>query len=132
MSNTKSYIQEFTVKEDGIHIIATSGNAYLITRTSCSCKGFGFRKTCGHFQEATEKDLLSLIPVKTIQQIAHHKPSGKLVDERKKAIRKYLTLHSIPSSDDIVNALEKIVTQTMKPSEFLEIAKKEVSSLASK
>ena len=128
MSN-KTYIQEFEVKDDGIHIRSTSGNSYLITKTSCSCKGFGFRKTCGHYEEAKSNDLLSLIPTHTTQQKIYHKLSQQAIQSRKDAIKRYLTKNAIPSNETIINELEKVVTQDMKPQKFLEKAKKLVSLL---
>lgn len=119
----KVYIQEFEIKDDGIHIKATSGNYYIITKDSCNCKGFYHRRKCGHFTEATEKDLLSLIRPRNNSQKSLHKLSQQTITSRKKAIRRYLTLHAIPSSNAIVDKLEKKVTQEMVPAEFLNIAK---------
>ena len=125
----KTYIQEFEIKDGQLHIRATSGNSYVIHENHCSCKGFGFRRDCGHYREAVEKDLLSLLVEERKLQKSSLTMSPQAVQSRKKAILRYLTLHAIKSSQSMIDELEKVVTSQMKPEEFLKIAAKLVRSL---
>lgn len=119
--NNKIYIQEFKIKDGMLHIISTNGGNYEISKTSCSCKGFGFRSTCGHYKEAKEKDLLSLLDKHQVK-----KPltmSITAIKMRKDAIRKFLTKHSISFEDTLIEKLESKLNSTTKLEDFIKMAK---------
>lgn len=110
-------IANFRVVPGKVIIKSESGNEYAITKTSCSCKGFGFHKTCSHFKEATQEGLLNLIV--EIPTEAHFFKSPVVVKARKEALRQYLKKHDVPFTDQLIDKIEPRITIKMKPEELL-------------
>lgn len=119
---TKTYIKEFKVENGVLNIESTSGKNYFIGKKSCSCKGFGFRRSCGHFEEAKEKGLLKLLKKRKGGSITL---SGAAIISRKDAIRKFLKKKGIHNfKEKTVDLIESKLTQKTKPEDVITIARR--------
>jgi len=111
-----------------IEVHSSSGNTYRITKNSCNCKGFSFRRNCRHFQEAINNkalDRLAELQEKVrSESISSSFTSPLIVACRKRAIIAYLNKLRIPFQYNLIDKLEKVLTQTMNPTSFLSYVKK--------
>lgn len=120
----KTYIQDYEIKGNIIEITAGSGNKYQLTHKSCTCKGFSFRRTCGHIKEAKEKGLLDMLTERQ-KKITTISMSESRRKTRKDAIRKFLKKNNVTFDETLINKLEKYITQETTPEKVLQIAKGE-------
>ncbi len=122
MAKEKIYIQDYEIKGSVLEIISGSGKKYELTAKSCTCKGFSFRRTCGHIEEAKEKGLLKKLTEKQGKKIQHLTKSIARVKARKDAIRKFLEKHDISFDEVTIDNMEKHLTQETTPEKILQIA----------
>jgi len=119
----KIYIQDFEIKGNVLEITSGSGKKYELTQKSCTCKGFSFRRTCGHIKEANEKGLLKKLAQKQVKKIQYLSKSDSKIRARKNAIRKFLEKNGVPFDEVTIDNIEKIVTQETIPQKILHMAK---------
>jgi hypothetical protein len=122
--NKTASIRSFKVFEDHIQVIATSGNEYTITENGCSCKGFGFRRNCGHFDDAMDQGLIDLLHKQAEQKQVVYSKSPRTIQMRKEAIKQFLTKRGLSYSDSLVDLIESKMTSKSKPEEIIEMAKR--------
>jgi hypothetical protein len=122
MAKEKIYIQDYEIKGSVLEITSGSGKKYELTQKSCTCKGFGFRRTCGHIQEAEEKGLLKKLIEKQGKKI-HLSKSDNRIRARKDALKKFLEKNDVPFDEVTIDNLEKYVTQETTPEKLLHMAR---------
>ena len=119
---TKQHIKEFTIVDGKLEIESPSGNHYTITKTTCSCKGFGFRRTCSHLKEAEERGLISLLnEPKHIS--SQHTLSPEAHTIRKNALKQFLIKNNITTTEDMINTIEPQIPRDSKPEDIIALAK---------
>ncbi len=99
----------FTLKTGYVECISGSGHTYKVTHDSCSCKGFGFRRLCRHYNQAKQKGLLDNLEVQITKEIKLTQ-SGHMKKLRMDAIRQYLDKINIRYTPSNVIDIEKILT----------------------
>ena len=114
-------IKSFKIDGSIIEIISDTENKYTITKTECNCKGFAFRKKCGHFDEAKKNGLIDILKNSTKSATIFKSPM--IIKERKKAIIWFLTKYGKKFDDALVDKIESFVTMETKPEEVLVMAK---------
>ena len=112
-------IQSFRIVNGNLIIRSNSGNEYRITKTTCSCKGFGFHRTCSHLKEAEEQGILKLLDESTSS--FNFKRSPAMILSRKDCLRKYLQKHNVSFTEEVICKIEPKITSTMKPEELLNL-----------
>lgn len=115
----KQKIINYKIVQDGLIILSDSGNEYKITKNSCSCKGFGFKRHCSHFDEALKLGLLEII--ENIQN-PNQLTSNHIKASRINAIKQFLSKQNIPQSDKLIEFLESKLTTKMTMKEFINLA----------
>jgi len=115
-------IQNYEVIDNGLIITSSSGSQYRITKSACSCKGFGFRRNCGHYTEAKTLGLLDLIIDKPISVFLQ---SPYIKAERIKSIRYFLTKQKIDFTEELLIALEPRMTRETRPEQLITWATQE-------
>jgi len=115
------HIKSFIVEDGHLSIESFSGSNYIITKTTCSCKGFGFRRTCSHFKEATENGLITLLQQQ--QSTIKLTLSPTAIKMRKDALKKLLTKHNITFTENMINTIEPQLTISTKPEDVIALAK---------
>lgn len=108
----------FTLKTGYIECVSGSGHTYKITHDSCSCKGFGFRRTCRHYSQAKQKKLLDKLESQIDNEITLFK-SVHLKKFRMDAIRQYLDKINIRYTPSNVIDIEKILTTKTTPKDIM-------------
>lgn len=119
----KIYIQDYEIKGNILEIISGSGKKYQLTQKSCTCKGFSFRRTCGHVQEAEAKGLLRELEKRRTKKIRTLSRSENRIKARKDAIRKFLEKNGVLFDERTIDEIERILTQETVPEKVLEIAR---------
>ncbi len=112
---------------DGNVVVCTnvSGKKDTITKNSCSCAGFGFRKNCRHFTEAKSLGMLDKIENKATKNSTNKRSAHpQLIEFRKKAIKAFIESNGLEAPQSLINVVEPYVTSTMKPKRFLEIVRR--------
>lgn len=100
----------FTLKDGYVECISGSGHTYKITHNSCSCSGFGFRKTCRHYTQAKQKGLLDQLETQIVTAPTF-KSNEYIKQTRMDAIRAWLTKENLNyKPEDVVN-IEKMMTE---------------------
>lgn len=117
---------KFTINKDGTVdcVSNSSGNKYTITKNSCSCKGFIFRRNCRHFRTAKECGIIDKIKNQKISLVMFRK-SPHIMEMRKKSVRYFLDKNNVSYTEKLVNRLESILTTEMTPEKFLKEAMKQ-------
>jgi len=102
----------FTECDDGSYICSSeSGNDYIVTDKSCSCKGFQFRRTCKHFKEVEKIGLLEKMKVNTsTSSCVLGVKSPFIIKMRKEAIEEWFRKHNRKFTKAMINKIEKIMT----------------------
>jgi hypothetical protein len=112
---------KFKISNGQLTVKSESGNTYTITRTSCSCAGFGWRGNCKHFNEAKKKGLIDkLLKVKGFSSFSK---TPFIIESRKDAIRQWLKKKHIKIRESIVNKIESIMTEKTSMKEILACVK---------
>jgi len=114
----------FEIDGNAVVCTSTSGKKYTITKNSCSCAGFGFRKNCRHFSEANKLGLIKKIEKKSIQNGTINNRGPQLIESRKKAIKSFIEKNGLEAPQSLINVVEPHVTSKMKPERFIEIVRR--------
>lgn len=123
MVKEKIYIQDYEIKGSVLEITSGSGKKYELTQKSCTCKGFGFRRTCGHFEEAEARGLLKKLTAKGKKKIRVLSTNDNKKELREDAIRKFLEKNNVLFDDVTITSLEKYITQETTPEKVLHMAR---------
>ena len=118
----KHEIDSYEIIEGKIEIKSKSGNIYFITKDSCSCKAFGFRKTCRHYVEAKDQGLLNELEKQTSKDLYYedsHFSSEYIKNMRLDALKAFLTKNNISYSENKIIEIEKKITMNTKVEEVL-------------
>ena len=113
-------IRDFRVTSNGLIITSSSGNEYQITKDSCSCKAFAFRRKCGHFKEAKANNLLDLLNEQEAQSGVVFKMSKEMKGVRKEALRIFLRKSGINFKEEDIDLLEPMITKETHPKLLLQ------------
>jgi len=125
-SNRSEVSDKFTLFPDYIKVESKSGNEYTITLERCTCRGFGFHKTCRHYEQAESAGLIEKLKAKEQEEL-HFKHSKSTIEIRKDAIRQYLTKNNASFTEPIIDKIESILTSSTTPQEVLSMATLSVS-----
>lgn len=112
---------KYEVLQFGIRCLSKSGGEYLITKLSCSCVGFSYRRTCRHYEYASKFNLLDKIQDKELTQL--HFTSPYIVAMRIAALKAMFKRVSQEVTDEIINLIEPRVTRETSTDQILEITK---------
>ena len=123
MAKEKIYIQNYEIKGSVLEVTSGSGKKYELSQKSCTCKGFGFRRTCGHIEEAEKKGLLAKLSVPGKKKVQVLSKNDCRTSSRKDAIGKFLEKNGVSFDEVTVNNLEKYVTQETTPEKLLQMAR---------
>lgn len=113
MGHTPQGPDIFTLKQGYVLCISGSGHTYKVTHDKCTCKGFGFRRTCRHYRQAKQKGYLDKLNTQITQALAKFKTNGyggAMKAARMHAIRAYLEKHNIRYTPAQVTSIEKTLT----------------------
>jgi hypothetical protein len=97
-----------------------SGTTYKLTNQTCNCRGFGFRKTCRHYQNAYKLGWLKRLS-ESIAKQPRLSRTPHIIEARKKSIQFFLTKHNIRLSAKQIEAIEPSVRRNMTVDKFLSI-----------
>ena len=116
----------FKIKDGIVYCYSESGKEYHLTETSCDCKGFGFRRTCRHIEQAEEKGLFEKIK-KAIK--LHPKeitlPISRVIRKmRLQALIIFLRNCKIQPTREMLKDIEPQIEKDTKPEEVVEWAEK--------
>jgi hypothetical protein len=114
-------ISSFKIFDDFIIINSNSGNTYRLTKNTCSCKGFGFHRSCSHFKEATENGLIDLIG-KNHPEAFDIRKNPTVIKARKQALKLFLEKNSIKTTQQLIEKIEPLITSKTTPLEVLQLA----------
>jgi hypothetical protein len=106
-----------------IKCYSDSGSVYEITKGKCTCKGYAFRGTCKHYVSAQADGWLDKLTISLSKPSFQSFRSPMIIQMRKNAISEFLKKNSIKPNAKIIDFLEKKVTMSMKPKQFLTLAK---------
>jgi len=113
------HIKTFSVLGDKVVFTSMSGNDYVITKTSCSCKGFAFRRKCSHYEEAKSSGLLDSLNDKSYSQVVSRALNVKL---RREALRVFLKKYDVKFNEVLIRVVEPRITQLTKPEQVIDWA----------
>jgi len=118
MKNTSE--DKFEITGNSITVTSKSGNIYDISLDSCTCKGFGFHRTCRHFQQALDLGLIERLKYQpkhidlSLSENAHRM--------RKDAIRIYLSKHGLNPQESVIDYIESKMNISTTPQQVLDMA----------
>lgn len=121
MAKDKIYIQSYQIDGAVLKITTGSGTKYELSHKSCTCKGFGFRRNCGHMKEAKAKGLLAQLETVQKKKMKVSK-SPTRTKFRKDAIRKFLIKNSVEFDETTIDNIEKHLTQDTTPDKVIQMA----------
>lgn len=113
----KNEIDDFKILNDQILVHSKSGHTYSIRKNFCSCKGFGFHRTCRHYQEAEKQGLIQLLTEKHRTANITLSQHAKLM--RQDALRYFLNKRGIKFTDQQIITIEPKITQKTKPEDVI-------------
>jgi len=122
--NTKATKDRFEIDGNIIVCHSASGKTYHLTRDTCDCMAFGFRRSCRHRDEAKEAGLFEKL-AKVVQ-----KPKGfifrtpHIIEMRKNAVVQFLRKHKVRFTQALIDKLEPMLTMNMDVKKFLATAKR--------
>jgi len=64
----------YIVENQRIVCNSSSGNQYFITKSACSCKGYGFRRKCRHYSHCSDENLFSQLDSSKPNKINFNSP----------------------------------------------------------
>ena len=123
MAKEKIYIQDYEIKGNILEVTSGSGKKYELTQKSCTCKGFGFRRTCGHIEEAEKMGLLKKLTAKGKKKIRVLSTNDNKRELRKDAIRKFLEKNNVSFDEVTITNLENYIIQETTPEKVLHMAR---------
>jgi len=112
----------FELDRRRVKCFSDSGVTYYITKDSCNCVGFGFRRRCRHFSEALREGWIAKLKSQTVHVSFR---SSAIVESRKKAIRIFLEKRHASYTEETICSIEKILTQSTTSEIVLRLARNE-------
>jgi len=115
---------KFEICDSVLKCFADSGNTYVLTDFSCSCKGFAFRRTCKHFRMAKEKGLLEKLAKQPKPKFRINR-NPFIIQSRIKALTEFLKKNGIePTKKRVMSIEPKLTPEGPTADEVIEMARK--------
>ena len=109
----KNEIDNFEILDDQVLVHSKSGHTYSIRKNFCSCKGFGFHRTCRHYKEAEQQGLIQLLTDK--KRTVNITLSQHIKSMRQDALRHFLKKRGIKFTEKQILSIEPKISQKTRP-----------------
>ena len=109
---------QFTLQETHIDVKSSSGNVYIVTKSSCTCIGYSFHRECRHYKQARELGLIEQLEKQREKKLSITVSEHARV-LRKEAIRQFLKKKQVIFTESVIDKIEKVMTSTTKPEDVL-------------
>jgi hypothetical protein len=112
----------YFIDKDVIICESSSGNKYEITEEKCTCKGFGFRNDCRHYQYCKTSGMIKQLKISQIEK-QKIKNSAFILKMRKESLKEFCKDNNIKFDDKLISKVEPLITANMTPKQLIKILK---------